>query len=534
MDPVPHAMYKSQEAVVEGMRLYDVAGLDSLTSAHQEHLPTADEQKQSTVYSTLELQTKKQPHRYVVYHRYLWLCLDSIREQISANDPEAKLPTLFTIIPQMKPKVRCIDIGTNQMVDLLVKLSEQADVNLPWPQTVKRTTATQWEKRVKAGEVWPTLFHGIPKHFTGTLTTDGVRAHWHVGQSKAEKKQMVTRNLAVRAKAANKRKRETKVTHGNKRRKKTKNKTEKVDVPTAVSASTLVPKHYGIHGHDVLVAAGPSGNVNFVYVDPGHATLIHAVRQHATPVAQQTLPIGPYTKRRRAILKHNALAQKDQSEFVLTNRHWRHDTKEDWARIKRLTLDAKLGVVQPAVDRLAATFPSSSFVYLEYLSYTVVKLETMEAFDVMSRLRAPRRWKLETYQAEQRAAETLCVDVQADMSSDVPTIIVWGAGSFGPTSRGHASAPNKRLQTLLARRFPVILCSEYGTSKHSCCCHEHVVGLRTPDYKRRSTVLQCIKCKTLLSRDASAAALIGDIFQFQRTGATRALPTWTEISSTFV
>jgi hypothetical protein len=44
-------------------------------------------------------------------------------------------------------------------------------------------------------------------------------------------------------------------------------------------------------------------------------------------------------------------------------------------------------------------------------------------------------------------------------------------------SRGHASAPNKRLQTLLARRVSVSLYSEYGTSKHSCCCHERAVGL---------------------------------------------------------
>ena len=38
MDPVSHAMYKSQEAVDEGLRLYDVAGLDTLTSAHQERV----------------------------------------------------------------------------------------------------------------------------------------------------------------------------------------------------------------------------------------------------------------------------------------------------------------------------------------------------------------------------------------------------------------------------------------------------------------------------------------------------------------
>ena len=85
------------------------------------------------------------------------------------------------------------------------------------------------------------------------------------------------------------------------------------------------------------------------------------------------------------------LATKNQTEYVLTNRRWRHETKKDWARIKRLKLDDQIGL-QPAVDRLAATFPSSSFVYPEYLSYTVVKLETMEAFDMVSRLRATLRW----------------------------------------------------------------------------------------------------------------------------------------------
>jgi hypothetical protein len=101
MDPVAHVMYKSQEAVEEGMRLYDIAGLDMLSTAHKERLPAAAEQKESSVYCTLELRTKKEPHRYVVYLRYLWLCLTAIRERMSADDPEAKLPKLFTIIPQM-------------------------------------------------------------------------------------------------------------------------------------------------------------------------------------------------------------------------------------------------------------------------------------------------------------------------------------------------------------------------------------------------------------------------------------------------
>ena len=389
----------------------------------------------------------------------------------------------------------------------------------------------QWKQLVATGEAWTTLFRGIPCHFTGTLTTDGVRAHWHVGQSKADKKAMVARNRAVRATNKRKRRTDAAVPRGKRRKKETHPTRHRDPVPTAVPAWKLGAKHHGLHGHDVLVAPDGADKANFVYVDPGHATLIHAIRQHASPVAAVVVPPGPYTKRRRVLLKQHALAQKNQSEFVLTNRHWRHETKKDWVRIKRLKLDAHLNL-QPAVDQLAATFPSSSMPHAEYLLYTRVKLATMEVFDVASRLRAPRRWKLETYQAEQRAAEKLCSDVQAGLSSDVPTIIVWGAGSFGPTSRGHASAPNKRLQTLLARHFRIVLYSEYGTSKHSCCCHEHTAGLRIPGYMRRSTVLQCGKYRTLLSRDASAAAPIGDIFQFQRSRAlTNTLPPWTEIPS---
>jgi hypothetical protein len=109
-----------------------------------------------------------------------------------------------------------------------------------------------------------------------------------------------------------------------------------------------------------------------------------------------------------------------QSEFVLTNRRWRHETKKDWARIKRLKLDVRMNL-QPAIDRLATTAPSCSMIHEEYLAYTTVKLETMDVFGAVSRLRAPRRWKLETYQAEQRAAEKLCSDVQTGMSPDFPT-----------------------------------------------------------------------------------------------------------------
>ena len=51
--------------------------------------------------------------------------------------------------------------------------------------------------------------------------------------------------------------------------------------------------------------------------------------------------------------------------------------------------------------------------------------------------------------------------------------MLWGDGSFGPTSRGHASAPNKGLrEQLAAHGLEIHLCNEYRTTKHTACCQE--------------------------------------------------------------
>jgi hypothetical protein len=64
-----------------------------------------------------------------------------------------------------------------------------------------------------------------------------------------------------------------------------------------------------------------------------------------------------------------------------------------------------------------------------------------------------------------------------------------------------------------------------GYTKHLC------VRLQTLDVmkvyaqaKARVTVKQCTSCKTLLSRDVSAACVILDIFEFQRQERTTDLP----------
>jgi hypothetical protein len=123
--------------------------------------------------------------------------------------------------------------------------------------------------------------------------------------------------------------------------------------------------------------------------------------------------------------------------------------------------------------------------------------------------RCPRRWKFESYSQEQRAVEKLSTDLLGGLCN---TLIVWGNGGFGPTSHGHASAPNKKLQNKLAQRCPLVVGSEYRSTKTSCCHHCPVTEVTWEHNDRRRTIVKCQACLSLLSRDRNAAHVIADIF----------------------
>ncbi len=164
-----------------------------------------------------------------------------------------------------------------------------------------------------------------------------------------------------------------------------------------------------------------------------------------------------------------------------------------------------------------------------------VRLATMDAMKRLgacarasAKTKAPSRWKFECYLQElkQLAAHQLSKDLLLGCTGRLrarkrPSIVVWGNGGFGPTSHGHADAPSQSLRRMLSKCMPVILSSEYCSSQRSACCHSHLTDRPSP---KRVTVKQCTTCKTLLSRDVSAACIILDIFEFQRRNRTKDLP----------
>ena len=136
------------------------------------------------------------------------------------------------------------------------------------------------------------------------------------------------------------------------------------------------------------------------------------------------------------------------------------------------------------------------------------------------------RWTFECYQKEQLAAYQLR-RLRARKRKDLlfgctgrlrarkrPAIIVWANGGFGPTSRRHAPAPNKRLRRLLSKYMPVIISSEYCSSQRSACCHGALADRPSPKRvalaRAQAPVKQCTTCKcttSLLSRDVSAGLI---------------------------
>jgi hypothetical protein len=152
--------------------------------------------------------------------------------------------------------------------------------------------------------------------------------------------------------------------------------------------------------------------------------------------------------------------EKQTSTFKLTNRQWAHETgrlssREKTNRLHRsLSLQCSIDVLSKSTSRT-----TSRTLYLKHVSARVV---TAHVFGQLMNIKATSRWKFETYQKEQRAVEKLSTDLLGGMSP-TNTLVVWGNGSFGSTSKGHDSAPNKTLRHMLSRFVPIVMNSEYNT-----------------------------------------------------------------------
>jgi hypothetical protein len=206
----------------------------------------------------------------------------------------------------------------------------------------------------------------------------------------------------------------------------------------------LENKHYGSHHKETSIAA--DGDLNIIAVDPGHCNLISAARVHVarSPIIRGTV-VDDLTKR---------LFHKQRSEFTLTNKTWRIWTGSTGLKLKEQNWQIHHKHKQAYIQLSEAT---SRVTKRElYVIHTRARLEAYPHTTTRMSSKSIRRLKFITYQKEQRAYKKLASNLVSGLDDSSPRLIVWGGGGFGPTSRGHASAPNKRMQQKLSHYIPIL------------------------------------------------------------------------------
>ena len=337
-------------------------------------------------------------------------------------------------------------------------------------QNVSSLTKDQWLSLVDV--VFTRIFDPPPRkkiRKCRVVTTDGISASWHLKTAKDDEDDEDTQ----------------------KQKKKQKKK-----ICMKFSVADCRVGHYGSHGTDTVFSIGTDTTV--IAVDPGHANLISAVRKHP----QNQNP---------DIFKTEFEKKMGLSKFELKNTTWRSQNGDTRYQQKVSTLNGKMKM-QDVINILAA---ASSRDINNYDLHISARLRSAPIMMSIMQIKNKRRWKFEAYQTEQRAVNKLVASVLDGVTDKENVVVAWGDGSFGPTSKGHASAPNKKMQMMLARFIPVVTVNERRTSKTVSCCKVYGTPLRCNGYKKRATVMQCPKCRCIHSRDTNAALNILNVFLHQ-------------------
>ena len=474
---------KYKTSTIEEFKLLQIGKyLKDLIYTHSSFLPCKETVK-NYKYEWGILQAGKYGPRdngflFLEYQYFMLGCIEHEQHICRSDEKKRATPRKFQLIPQYLPKLRYIDIGTSQLIELIKIMDD-----------VKFKNKSNLYMRRIINDLWNTSFKNIPKDFTGTITTDGITCRWHIKN---------TRNITDT-------KKRKLIDNGHKCSK---------SAHAVKTICNLENKHYGVHGVDFFL----DGNVNcnLISVDPGHANIIMSIKKPVKDKSCVSENNERYVDTKRAkqrYSKHRKQTSLGIFEYKLTNKNWRRLNGSEvlCKRIEQRT--NRMGMSSIFED--LQHFDKRSSKPVEYLSYTNKILSYLPIFNhVLSHINT-RRWKFEAFKREQHAVEKLCMNLLKNTNSKYQSLVVWGNGGFGPTSKGHASSPNKKLQKQISHRIPLCTSTEYLSSKRSCCCRSSVMT-NISHNGRRASVFFCMQCNGILSRDTSAAINIMNSFEFQR------------------
>lgn len=266
-----------------------------------------------------------------------------------------------------------------------------------------------------------------------------------------------------------------------------------------------------------------------VFVDPGHHYPVTAVGK-GMPLQKGDLPPFPQGLSKRARKREHARRKRllqGVSLYQLSNRQYQEMTKVYSTRARGKHRARRLGRPLVHANEALTLHPTHHPTVLGALAHAVVYLWHWAVLKRLTFHRDVRYDRLDRFRHRQRAAAKIAKGIrQALRTIEAPetrlhgrVVLVWGNGSFGPTSRGHAAAPNKSLRKRLSAHFPIVLCSEYRTSK--VCGGPGCAGLLKYDWTLRGKYTRkwpihgrsrCTTCHTMWARDVSSGLSIGKVW----------------------
>ena len=395
------------------------------------------------------------PHLIIPYFYFLWL---ETRPQ--AEDHRKKQQRGFPVCPQQQRKVHHIDLSALGVMELasMVDASPQDTAAAPrfslstylWLDKIPKGTRKETYAKVHGAALLHKLFQ-YPKDtttrmFTVPAVTNGRQLWLHYKTPPAP--------VGVKTKKSGKRK--------------------AVGEPPGPTKQTIniIEKSRGVfhYDKDVLFATDtdPTTAKFGISVDPGHANVIVARRPFdvVDPVVErQKLQAAAAARRgrpskrgRRRLARQTKQHAAEESIYTLTNGRYRQMAGMTHARLKREGWRRQDGLTEIDQRLSQDGVRKNTFDRQEYRRYcAIVSSEWKRLFDHAF---LPKQTKLRfaTYQAQQRAFHKVALDLAGSKPLS-QCFLIWGDGSFGPTSKGHDSAPNKKLYHALSQYMPVVISS---------------------------------------------------------------------------
>jgi len=274
-----------------------------------------------------------------------------------------------------------------------------------------------------------------------------------------------------------------------------------------------------------------TGHDGYYYlgVDPGHSSVITVAGNFKSHGAQQRLGTESKGGSKKLNKETRKRRQKEMgvSVYSLENYDWRLLTYsvQSNQRITQHKLNTNPFDIEKRKRLLReGTFLDTSRWVFEYLeNFDMLYEQAMHPLLGLLGLKRDRALRKAYKKVAQGIRESVR-KVLGPVKLKGKLALVWGSGGFGPTSRGWASAPNKKLQSGLQKFFPIISSTEFRTSRvcSKCQSEEDLKSGRGSywvDGEKRKKEIRglrhCGNCNTTWNRDVNAALNILVLFWFQ-------------------